>query len=865
MAGAASYMTAQIDAATLLLKASAVWNPSHLAAAITKIIIAKPPPNCTPSAATVFYQSQSMFLTLLLNHCHAPPAIAGDNASSFLHIHIKAALVAGAPPGVLDLLLARAPNWRPTDLRETDAQGTATYNWARETSNYIQLFPVMVRMAVKRCAVSQLMPALLALAQPFQRGMNSDRGGYAHRISYFLRALAECRAPVQDMLPAVKEAASTRNLKLLLALAAANKRFRWPAAQLAPLLPQLAGGTEEYDVATLKVVLKLGEGFSPPHIALAVAAAAEKAKSAPYLEARGLTQRMCDPMCAGGNWNVVAATAAALNLPDAAALLKKLYSASGGSSMAGSTPAAVDLTAAASAAGHILRLQTGAGTSPVQQPVQQQKLPPLKLGRGQGVVSSAAAAAVLAATSAARSPGWSGGHGAVITQVALPAPADAASAGSEADTMALVVPPVVTTAAKPPVSPGISARKSASMPSSPEPLDLNMPAAQEKQQQQQQQQQPQAGPAAAASKHLMPPPPNKVMPQHQPLPSASARQPGQAAAVAHSGSMAAPCTLEHSPSEELLAIAAATLATFKESSVASLHHNTSDRIGRLSPAPQSPAAASPHSTGRQAFGMDLSPNIGAARKSLAAASPRSNGRPAFEMHLNPNMSAAQILSAVAPRPGSNCKGSPCSPMSSDTSPFSGSKAARELRWQQLVQHPVQQPVPGATGCERQPQQQQQQPSEQPIPLDLPTQTVLFQLFMQAAAAAAAPAVSSADVEPAGGEQPQPRQEGAPSVGTEPESKAAGDDAASAAAASSILASATTATAAARQENEPRHLAPAAGTAASVSEPMHLDGDDSTEKHGVEQASCPSSVVTGQVAGAAVHCSEDGPDAKRQRV
>ncbi|WIA22462.1 hypothetical protein OEZ85_004760 [Tetradesmus obliquus] len=555
-------MTAQIDAATLLLKASAVWNPSHLAAAITKIIIAKPPPNCTPSAATVFYQSQSMFLTLLLNHCHAPPAIAGDNASSFLHIHIKAALVAGAPPGVLDLLLARAPNWRPTDLRETDAQGTATYNWARETSNYIQLFPVMVRMAVKRCAVSQLMPALLALAQPFQRGMNSDRGGYAHRISYFLRALAECRAPVQDMLPAVKEAASTRNLKLLLALAAANKRFRWPAAQLAPLLPQLAGGTEEYDVATLKVVLKLGEGFSPPHIALAVAAAAEKTKSAPYLEARGLTQRMY-----------------------------------------------------------------------------------------------------------------------------------AASAGSEADTMALVVPPVVTTAAKPPLSPGISARKSASMPSSPEPLDLNMPAAQEKQQQQQQQQ-PQAGPAAAASKHLMPPPPNKVMPQHQPLPSASARQPGQAAAVAHSGSMAAPCTLEHSPSEELLAIAAATLATFKESSVASLHHNTSDRIGRLSPAPQSPAAASPHSTGRHAFGMDLSPNIGAAHKSLAAASPRSNGRPAFEMHLNPNMSAAQILSAVAPCPGSNCKGSPCSPMSSDTSPFSGSKAARELRWQQLVQHPVQQPVPG---------------------------------------------------------------------------------------------------------------------------------------------------------------------------
>ncbi|WIA42920.1 hypothetical protein OEZ86_008834 [Tetradesmus obliquus] len=578
MAGAASYMTAQIDAATLLLKASAVWNPSHLAAAITKIIIAKPPPtNCTPSAATVFYQSQSMFLTLLLNHCHAPPADVGDNVSSFLHIHIKAALVAGAPPAVLELLLARAPNWRPSDLRETDAQGTTTYNWARETSNYIQLFPVMVRMAVKRCAVSQLMPALLALAQPFQRGMNSDRCGYAHRISYFLRALAECRAPVQDMLPAVTEAATTRNLKLLLALAAANKRFRWPAAQLAPLLPQLAGGTEEYDVATLKVVLKLGEGFSPPHIALAVAAAAEKAKAAPYLEARGLTQRMCDPMCAGGNWNVVAATAAALNLPEAAALLKMLYSASGGSSMAGSTPAAVDLTATANAAGNVLRLQSGAGASPVQQPVQQpvQKLSPLKLVRGQGVVSLAAASAVLAATSAARSPGWSGGHGAVITQVALPAPADAASAGNEAETMALVVPPVITTAAKPPLSPGISARKSASMPSSPEPLDLNMPAAQEKQQQQQ----PQADPAAAA-KHLMPPPPNKVMPKHQPLPSATARQPGQAAAVAHSGSMAAPCTLEHSPSEELLAIAAATLATFKESSVASLHHNTSARIGR---------------------------------------------------------------------------------------------------------------------------------------------------------------------------------------------------------------------------------------------------------------------------------------------
>ncbi|KAF6259635.1 hypothetical protein COO60DRAFT_987978 [Scenedesmus sp. NREL 46B-D3] len=617
-AGTPSHVTAQIEAAALLLKAyPAVWQPGQLSNAITQTIAAKPPPNCTTSAAAVFHHCQTMLLILLLNHCHVPTAAAGATRASFMHGHIKTALVAGAQPVLLELLLSRATHWRPNDLHETDAQGMVVHNWARETSNYTQLFSVIVRAAVTRGATHQLVPALMYLAQPFQRGMNTDRRGYEQRIHYFLQALAapDYRVTPRDLLPVVKEAASTGNVQLLLALAAASNKFRWPAAQLAPLLTALAGGVEEYDVAAAKVLLQLGDGFSPPQMAQAVAAAADRAKAAPYLEARGLTQRMCDQLCAGGNWDAVAATAVALNLPAAAALLRKLYSASGCSSKTGSAPANVASAAMAAAAGSAARPHTGVSPGQQQAP---------KPGLGQGVVGSAVASAVVAAAAAARAQAsWSAGHGGLATQVATAAPAAPAAPNSDAGVVALVVPPVATTAGKPPLSPVIPAGSGLPLPPSPQPMNMLMPAAG----------QALGNDPAATARHSVPPPPNKTKQQHQPLPSATARQPGQAAAVAYGGSLAAaPRTLEPSPSAEMLAIAAATLATFKDGGVASLHHNSTN--GRSAPRCRSrPAPRSP-----------------------AAASPRSSGRPVHEMHLNPNMSAAQCLVCRGTSPGQQPQG-----------------------------------------------------------------------------------------------------------------------------------------------------------------------------------------------------------------
>jgi hypothetical protein len=833
----------------MLLKANpSVWQPDQLAAAITKSIAAKPPPNCTPAATTIFNQTQGMLLNMLLNHCYIPMTAAGANPTSFLHSHIKTALIAGASPSVLEMLLGRAPHWRPDDLREIDAQGVVVYNWVRDTSNYVKLFPLVVRAAVSRGAVHQLVPPLLYLAQPFQRGVNVDRGGYENRMHYFLQALAASDSWVTalDLLPVVKEAAVTRNVKLLLALSAASNKFRWPAMQLAPFVTILAGGGEDYDVSAVKVLLQLGGSFSHAQMAQAVAAAADRAHSSPYLEARGLTQRMCDQLCAGGTWNAVAATAAALNLPAATALLRRLYSASASSSggsgiKPGSSPVAVAaaaMAAADAAAASPGRLHTGS------MPGQQEPLTAAtaESGPGQGVLSSAAATAVVAAVSPRPQAGWGAGHGAVIT----PAPT-AAAPDSEASIMALVMPPVVTTAAKPPLSPVMSASKVSSARNSPDIFDLAAPAGPEPQQQ--------AVDPAVTARNLMPPPPNKMMQQQAaPPPAAAPRQPGQAAAVAHGGSLGAPCNLEHSQSEELLALAAATLAAFKETSVATLHHTSTNSNSSCmhSPAPQSPAAPSPR------------------------------GKRALEMHLNPNMSAAQILSTVAPSPGNSCKGSPCSPMAAGSSQSRGRKAARELPWQQLLQYPEQQAAEGLPGAGGLGQRLQQ--NEPPIPVDLLTMGTLFQIFQLQAGAAAATGQEAGRgvvVEDAGDgrqqqqqllAQPQvvqPQQQDASAstviVKKASEQELAGD-AVQVAAAGKSGAATPTASAAAGQDGGAQGLAAAKPLAAVVHpEQLQLDLDSAADKHGTQQACYAVGCGTGHGKEAVENCPADGNESKRQRI
>lgn len=127
--------SSQLEAIQLLLSARgapwpagaarAPWPAGELVSIITSTITAQPqlqaPTQPLTQEEALFQQRQLDILQLLLDHCWAP-AVPGTPPTAFIYDHIKSAVFAGAPAAVLELLLSRAPQWRPDNLRtHTDA------------------------------------------------------------------------------------------------------------------------------------------------------------------------------------------------------------------------------------------------------------------------------------------------------------------------------------------------------------------------------------------------------------------------------------------------------------------------------------------------------------------------------------------------------------------------------------------------------------------------------------------------------------------------------------------------------------------------------------------------------------------------
>jgi hypothetical protein len=361
---AGPHKPAAAAAALLLAAYPGGGHPSDLFTAVTNTIEAQPPWHYHPAAILDFQQCQMKLLTLLLGRCPTPAA-PGDSNDILYTSFIKVAVVAGAAPA-LELLLARTPYWQPHDLCEPDPHSTLVlFTWARETCSYAALFPIIARAAVARGATRQVLVALLQLAEPFKYGKNTQHRRYAQPVVKFVEAVAACNVSAEDLLPVLEKAARTCNIRLLVALKVSSP-FRWPAAQLAPLLTQLAGGHAQHNVAAARMLLLVQEqqGFSTQDLAQAVAAAAtaaaERALAAPELEAEGFTKFMCDPLvgaCSAG-YSAIAATAEDMGLLGAAGLLRRLYSTvgNGGETIrapAAAAPAAMGVAAANAAGQHI--------------------------------------------------------------------------------------------------------------------------------------------------------------------------------------------------------------------------------------------------------------------------------------------------------------------------------------------------------------------------------------------------------------------------------------------------------------------------------------------------------------------------------
>jgi hypothetical protein len=330
------------EAAALLLKSIGTKQPSLLcspayaqqsllAAVINAIITAQAPPYGPAAAKSEFYAYQMKMLNLLLEHCTPPADTGGFNPTAFITTPIKAALLAGVEPGLLEALLSCAPSWRPDHMREMDALGnTVLFHWAAETRNYANLYPIIARTAAARGATQQLVLALRHLAQLAQPLLDANDPNFSdlqQRMQCFLQALADpvCNVAVLDLLPVLSEAAHTGNMTMLTLFSFSH--FRWPATQLAPLLASLAGGRSEDCIVAMMVVPGLVDGqpgFSTLQIAQAAAAAVDAANADPLLDISGYTQRMCDELlradCSGGSF---AAAALGLGRPDVVALLEE--------------------------------------------------------------------------------------------------------------------------------------------------------------------------------------------------------------------------------------------------------------------------------------------------------------------------------------------------------------------------------------------------------------------------------------------------------------------------------------------------------------------------------------------------------------
>lgn len=206
-------------------------------------------------------------------------------------------------------------------------------NWARDIKNHTELFPVIVRAAVVRDAVAQLLQPLLQLASPLQRGVTiNDRDNYQGKLFDFLLALASHEAITpQDLSTVLKEAASSRNVKLLEGLVAMPK-YCWPALHLCPLVVAAANGTEECDVQALEQLLLLAaDTWDAAQIGSALVAVTERLKCV-NTGGKDMLLRKCNCLTSGGaNWQLLAATAAAMKFSrweGVVTLLTRVYGSS---------------------------------------------------------------------------------------------------------------------------------------------------------------------------------------------------------------------------------------------------------------------------------------------------------------------------------------------------------------------------------------------------------------------------------------------------------------------------------------------------------------------------------------------------------
>jgi hypothetical protein len=359
IAGPADQMVPLIEAAGLLLAACpGPWEPSLLSTAIHNNMTAKPPPHSTDAEQATFYESQTMLLKLLRIHCSAPPASGDNNLTSYQRSYIGTALAAGVEPGLLQELLARfahATLWHPGGLCKINAQGELVpFDWPAETSNFKNLCPVIVAAAVTHGATEALETALLYIAHPFQHGNDREwaENNYTPRLERMMELLQAmgdrvCSLSANNLLPVLQKAAHTRNVKLLQGLVLASDKFCWPAADLVPLLENVAAGTRECEVNAVMMLVLLVDGkpgYSPAQIAQVAAAAVHQRLPLAMMTppAADRLRRMLRHLCAECSMTSVAAAASALGMPGVAAVLDIVSSTGTGYAATGVGAAAAE-------------------------------------------------------------------------------------------------------------------------------------------------------------------------------------------------------------------------------------------------------------------------------------------------------------------------------------------------------------------------------------------------------------------------------------------------------------------------------------------------------------------------------------------
>lgn len=247
-----------------------LWQLEHLTLVLEACVKA-----INATAASSARDRQYDLLEMLFKHCQQQfnmPFDINSQAAAVMNQLIKAAIKQGSADCILQLLLAKAPHWTPEYLQDAGppvplqshqpGSSPANYYWVRDCPNYASHFPIIIRAAADRQVIESLIPHVLYLAQPLQRGVLQDRDGSSStmtRLLAFIKCLAQQSGSLQTNLSManalVTAAVNTRNVALLTALAI--NKAKLPRNDLLPLLKTAAGGSEEYDAMTTRCVVML--------------------------------------------------------------------------------------------------------------------------------------------------------------------------------------------------------------------------------------------------------------------------------------------------------------------------------------------------------------------------------------------------------------------------------------------------------------------------------------------------------------------------------------------------------------------------------------------------------------------------------